>query len=195
MDVTALTLSAHAPTQVDGSGVINDGVAGAADVWVSPNVLGSTRQQQSGVHFLSTSSALIIARVKPCKIEPTWSVTLNTPTRTNQEADIFSLYCDKHLATYQRQVQDFNLFIQEASRLESDSNEQEWRLSFSTKWFARKISRATWVEASLTDIHGKKTSSADREFAIKIFVCQGQENVHFLSHVRQVKNYFFSGRI
>lgn len=32
MDVTALTLSAHAPTQVDGSGVINDGVAGAADV-------------------------------------------------------------------------------------------------------------------------------------------------------------------
>ena len=89
---------------------------------------------------------------------------------------------------------DFNLFIQQASRLASDSNEQGWRLSFSTKWFARKISRAQYVEYNLTDIHGKKTSSADRELAIKFFVCQGQENVHFLSHVRKVKNYFFSGR-
>ena len=132
-------------------------------------------------------------KMKPCKIEPTWSVDLNTPTLTNQEADIDSLCCDKHLATYQKQVMDFNLFIQEVARLASDSNEQGWRLSFSTKWFARKISRATWVEASLTDIHGKKTSSADREMAIKIFVCQGQVNWSFQRHVITVKNYFFGG--
>ena len=150
--------------------------------------------------FFSTNfSTHIIARVKPCKTEPAWSVNLHTLDKYGHEGRISSFCCDQHLAAFEKHVEDFNFRVKnELSRTMAGSglNQQEWKefvLTFAIKFSASRMSRAKFGEAISTDIYGKKTSQAQLEKAMTTFVCQGPENATFTNHAREVSNFILSG--
>ena len=142
---------------------------------------------------------LMISKMKQCKTEPTWFVNLNILDIYGHEGTINSYCCDKHLTAFKKQVQDFNLKVQnELSRTMAGSglSQQEWKefvLSFAVNFSASKTSRAKFREIASTDIFGKKVSQAELEKAMTIFVCQGMENATFTNHARKVSNFILEG--
>jgi hypothetical protein len=145
------------------------------------------------------ASTLIISKMKLCKTEPTWFINLNTLDKYGHERTISSFSCDKHLTTFEKQVQDFNLKVKnELSRTMAGSglSQQEWKefvLLFAIKFSASRMSRAKFREAISTDIYGKKISQAQLDKAMTTFVCQGMENATFSNHAREVSNFILSG--
>jgi hypothetical protein len=151
------------------------------------------------VTFEARASTLTISKMKQCKTEPTWFVSLNTLDKYGHEGTISSFCCDKHLTAFEKQVQDFNIKVKnELSRTMASSglSQQEWKefvLLFTVKFSASKMSRAKFREAISTDIYGKKLSQAQLEKAMTTFVCQGMENATFTNHAREVSNFILSG--
>ena len=141
----------------------------------------------------------MIGKMKPCKTEPTWFVSLNILDKYGHEGTINSFCCDKHLTAFEHQVEEFNLKVKnDLSRTMAGSglSQQEWRefvLSFAIKFSASKISRTKYREAISTDIFGKKISQAQLDKAMTTFVCQGMENAAFTGHAKEVSNFIFSG--
>jgi hypothetical protein len=145
------------------------------------------------------ASTITISKMKQCKTEPTWFISLNTLDKYGHEGTISSFCCDIHLTAFEKQVQDFNLKVQnELSRTMAGNglSRQEWKefvLLFAVKFSASKISRAKFREAISTDIFGKKLSQAQLEKTMTTFVCQGMANATFTNHAKEVSNFILSG--
>jgi hypothetical protein len=137
--------------------------------------------------------------MKQCKTEPTWFVNLNIRDIYGHEGRIDSFCCDKHLTAFKKQVQDFNLKVQnELSRTMPGSglSQQEWKefvLLFAVNFSASKMSRAKFREIASTDIFGHKVSQAELEKVMTTFVCKGMENATFTNHARIISNFILEG--